>query len=164
MKSGEEFASPEAVLVYSDKGLGGMSRIYHKLYRTRLCRGKFRDKERYVLINNWEATYFNFDEEKILNIARKASQVGVELLVLDDGWFGKRNSDNCSLGDWYVNKEKLPGGLTQLASKVNELGMKFGLWFEPEMVSPDSDCYRASGLVHSFGRKNKKRRQKSVGS
>ena len=154
LKNGEEFASPEAVLVYSDKGLGGMSRIYHKLYRTRLCRGKFRDKERYVLINNWEATYFNFDEEKILNIARKASQVGVELLVLDDGWFGKRNSDNCSLGDWYVNKGKLPGGLTQLASKVNELGMKFGLWFEPEMVSPDSDCYRAhpDWCIHSEGR------------
>ncbi|MBR2043274.1 MAG: alpha-galactosidase [Clostridia bacterium] len=154
LESGEEFVSPEAVLVYSDCGLGGMSRIFHKLYRTRLCRGKFRDIERYVLINNWEATYFNFDEEKILNIAKKASEVGVELLVLDDGWFGKRNNDNSSLGDWYVNKEKLPGGLTQLARKVNELGMKFGLWFEPEMVSPDSDCYRAhpDWCIHSKDR------------
>ncbi len=154
LESGEEFNSPEAVLVYSDEGIGGMSRIYHKLYRTRLCRGKFRDIERYVLINNWEATYFNFNEEKILNIAKKASEVGVELLVLDDGWFGKRNSDNCSLGDWYVNTEKLPGGLTRLAQKVNDLGMKFGLWFEPEMVSPDSDCYRAhpDWCIHSEGR------------
>lgn len=154
LESGEEFRSPEAVLVYSDEGIGGMSRIYHKLYRTRLCRGKFRDIERYVLINNWEATYFNFNEEKILNIAKKASEVGVELLVLDDGWFGKRNSDTCSLGDWFVNTEKLPGGLTQLAKKVNDLGMKFGLWFEPEMVSPDSDCYRAhpDWCIHSKDR------------
>ncbi len=151
---GEEFVSPEAVLVYSDEGIGGMSRIYHKLYRTRLCRGKFRDIERYVLINNWEATYFNFDEEKILNIAKKASEVGVELLVLDDGWFGKRNNDHSSLGDWYVNTEKLPGGLTQLAQKINDMGMKFGLWFEPEMVSPDSECYRAhpDWCIHSKDR------------
>ena len=141
--SGEEFISPEAVLVYSENGIGGMSRIYHKLYRTRLCRGKFRDIERFVLINNWEATYFDFNEEKILNIAKKASEVGVELLVLDDGWFGKRNDDSSSLGDWFVNTEKLPDGLAHLADKVNEMGMKFGLWFEPEMVSPDSDCYRA---------------------
>ncbi len=154
LQSGEEFVSPEAVLVYSDEGIGGMSRIYHKLYRTRLCRGKFRDSERYVLLNNWEATYFNFDEEKILNIAKKAKEVGVELLVLDDGWFGKRNSDNCSLGDWYVNKEKLPNGLTGLAEKINAMGMKFGLWFEPEMVSPDSDCYRAhpDWCIHSENR------------
>ncbi len=154
LESEDTFVSPEAVLVYSDEGIGGMSRIYHKLYRTRLCRGKFRDKERYVLINNWEATYFNFDEKKILNIAKKAKDVGVELLVLDDGWFGKRNSDNCSLGDWYVNTEKLPGGLTQLSEKINEMGMKFGLWFEPEMVSPDSDCYRShpDWCIHSENR------------
>lgn len=143
LSSGEEFQSPEAVLVYSDEGIGGMSRIYHKLYRTRLCRSKFRDMERYVLINNWEATYFDFDEEKILNIAKKASEVGVELLVLDDGWFGKRDNPRSSLGDWFVDTKKLPGGLTQLSQKINDLGMKFGLWFEPEMISPDSDCYRA---------------------
>lgn len=154
LESGNSFQSPEAVLVYSDKGIGGMSRIYHKLFRTRLCRGIFRDKERYVLLNNWEATYFNFDEEKIVSIAKKASEVGIDLLVLDDGWFGKRNSDNCSLGDWYVNKEKLPNGLSSLAEKVNALGMKFGLWFEPEMVSPDSDCYRLhpDWCVHVKGR------------
>lgn len=143
LEAGMSFQSPEAVLVYSDSGLGKMSRIYHRLYRTRLCRGRFRDMERYVLINNWEATYFNFNEEKIVSIAEKASQVGVELLVLDDGWFGKRNDDTSSLGDWKVNLEKLPGGLNSLVEKVNALGMKFGLWFEPEMVSPDSDCYRA---------------------
>jgi len=131
-----------------------MSRIFHKLYRTRLCRGKFRDTERYVLINNWEATYFNFNEEKILSIAEKAASVGVELLVLDDGWFGKRNNDKCSLGDWYVNKEKLPGGLDLLAKKINDIGMKFGLWFEPEMISPDSDLYRAhpDWCIHVKGR------------
>lgn len=143
LQPGDSFQSPEAVLVYSDEGIGGMSRIYHKLYRERLCRGKFRDIERYVLLNNWEATYFNFTEEKIVSIAQKAAEVGVELLVLDDGWFGKRNNDHSSLGDWYVNTEKLPGGLISLAQKINDLGMKFGLWFEPEMVSPDSDCYRA---------------------
>ncbi len=143
LESGDSFQSPEAVLVYSDCGIGGMSRIYHKLYRTRLCRSKFRDIERYVLINNWEATYFNFNEEKLVSIAEKASEVGVELMVLDDGWFGKRDNDKCSLGDWKVFKEKLPNGLGSLADKINGLGMKFGLWFEPEMVSPDSDCYRA---------------------
>ncbi len=144
LNCGETFDSPEAVLVYSNSGLGGMSRIYHKLYRTRLCRGKYRDVERPVLINNWEATYMKFNEEKILDIAKKASEIGVELLVLDDGWFGTRNTDKSALGDWFVNTEKLPSGLSGLAKKINEMGMKFGLWFEPEMVSPDSDCYRAN--------------------
>jgi len=160
LKSGEEFQSPEAVLVYSDEGISGMSRIYHKLYRTRLCRGKFRDTERYALINNWEGTYFNFTEEKLLDIAKKGAEVGLDLLVLDDGWFGKRNNDKSSLGDWFVNEEKLPNGLDGLADKINALGMKFGLWFEPEMVSPDSDLFRAHpdwamgvpGRAHSLGR------------
>ncbi len=143
LNAGEKFVTPEAVLVYSDSGYGKMSRTYHKLYRTRLARGKFRDSKRPVLINNWEATYFNFNEEKIINIAKKAKEVGVELMVLDDGWFGKRDTDNCSLGDWVVDKNKLPDGLDSLARKINDLGMKFGLWFEPEMVSPDSDLYRA---------------------
>ena len=143
LKPTEKFVTPEAVLVYSDSGFGKMSRIYHKLYRTRLARGKFRDAKRPVLINNWEATYFDFNEEKILNIAKKAKEVGVQLMVLDDGWFGKRNKDNCSLGDWVVNENKLPGGIGGLATKINALGMQFGLWFEPEMVSPDSDLYRA---------------------
>lgn len=140
---GEEFQSPEAVLTYSSEGLSGMSRIYHKLYRTRLCRGKFRDKERYALINNWEGTYFNFTEEKLIEIAKKGAEVGLDLMVLDDGWFGKRDNDKCSLGDWVVNRDKLPSGLDGLAKKINAEGLKFGLWFEPEMVSPDSDLFRA---------------------
>ena len=143
LKSGEDFQSPEAILTYSTEGISGMSRIYHKLYRTRLCRGKFRDIERYALINNWEGTYFNFTEEKLLDIAKKGSEIGLDLMVLDDGWFGKRDNDKSSLGDWVVYKEKLPNGLDGLASKINDLGMKFGLWFEPEMVSPDSDLFRA---------------------
>jgi alpha-galactosidase len=160
LESGEEFQSPEAVLTYSTEGISGMSRIYHKLYRTRLCRGKFRDIERYALINNWEGTYFTFNEEKLVDIAKKGAEIGLDLFVLDDGWFGKRDNDKCSLGDWFVNYEKLPNGLDGLANKINDLGMKFGLWFEPEMVSPDSDLFRAhpdwamgvEGRSHSLGR------------
>lgn len=143
LESGESLQSPEAVLVYSPEGLGGMSRTFHKLYRTRLCRGAFRDKERPILINNWEATYFDFDSEKIMKIVRAAKELGLELFVLDDGWFGKRNDDKRSLGDWFVNEEKLPEGLDGLAKQVNEQGLSFGLWVEPEMISPDSDLYRA---------------------
>lgn len=142
LKSNESFQTPEVVMVYSDQGLNKMSETYHKLYRERLCRGKFRDMVRPVLINNWEATYFKFNEEKLLDIAKEAAKLGIELFVLDDGWFGKRNCDDSSLGDWYVDKVKLPDGLEGLAKKVNETGLKFGLWFEPEMVSPDSDLYR----------------------
>jgi alpha-galactosidase len=154
LESGESFQSPEAVLVYSAHGFGEMSRTYHRLYRKRLVRGKYRDARRPILANNWEATYFDFDEEKILGLAKEAAELGIELLVLDDGWFGKRNGDNCSLGDWYVNKDKLPAGLEQLARKVNEYGIRFGLWFEPEMVSPDSDLYRAhpDWCIHVPGR------------
>jgi len=143
LESGESFQAPEAVMVYSSHGFGEMSRTYHRLYRKRLVRGKYRDAVRPILANNWEATYFDFNEEKILELAKTASELGIELLVLDDGWFGKRNSDNCSLGDWYANKEKLPDGIGGLAKKVKEYGILFGLWFEPEMVSPDSDLYRA---------------------
>ena len=143
LEPGQEFWAPEAVLVYSGKGFGQMSRTYHKLYRTRLVRGKYRDEARPILINNWEATYFDFDEEKIVGLAKAAKELGIELFVLDDGWFGKRNGDNCSLGDWYANKEKLPNGITGLSKKINEMGLKFGLWVEPEMVSVDSDLYRA---------------------
>ena len=137
------FQAPEVVMVYSGQGFGEMSRNFHKLYRTRLVRGKYRDEARPILVNNWEGTYFDFDEAKILGIAKEAKELGIELMVLDDGWFGKRNSDTCSLGDWYVNKEKLPNGIIGLAREVNDLGLKFGLWFEPEMVSVDSDLYRA---------------------
>lgn len=152
----EAFQTPEAVLVYSDKGLGGMSRTYHSLYRNRLCKGKYRDTERPVLINNWEATYYDFDEKSLEAIAVKAKDVGVELFVLDDGWFGKRNDIDCSLGDWVANKDKLPSGLSALAKRINEVGLKFGLWLEPEMVSPNSDLYRAhpDWCLHIDGRKS----------
>lgn len=143
LKQGEAFQTPEMVMVYSQNGMNGMSQTFHALYRTRLARGEWRDKARPILINNWEATYFDFNEEKILNIAQKAKEIGVELFVLDDGWFGKRNADNCSLGDWYPNLEKLPHGITGLAQKIEEMGMKFGLWFEPEMTNKDSDLFRA---------------------
>ncbi len=161
LEPGDTFYGPEAVLVYSDKGLGGMSRIYHKLYRTRLCRGKFRDIERYVLINNWEATYMNFTADKIVAIAEKAASVGVELMVLDDGWFGNRFDDHRALGDWVVNTDKLQGTLADLADRINALGMKFGLWFEPEMVSVHSDCYRAhpDWCIHVPGRESTETRQ-----
>lgn len=142
LEPGEAFQTPEAILVYSDQGLGGMSRTYHRLYRTRLCRGVHRDKERPILINNWEATYFNFNADKIEAIAREAAALGIELFVLDDGWFGKRDNDNCSLEDWTVDRRKLPGGLGDLAERIQRLGMQFGLWVEPEMVSPDSELYR----------------------
>ena len=142
LEAGEDFVTPEVVMVYSGKGIGEMSRTYHRLYRNRLARGRYRNAERPVIINNWEATYFDFTEEKLIELAKAAAPLGVEMLVLDDGWFGKRNSDNCSLGDWFVNEEKLPGGLNNLAKAINEEGLKFGLWFEPEMVSPDSELYR----------------------
>ena len=139
----EEFQTPEVVMVYSDKGLNGMSQAYHRLYRDRLMRGKWRNHARPILLNNWEATYFDFDEEKILNIAKKAKEVGVELFVLDDGWFGTRNDDYQGLGDWFVNKNKLPNGISGLSRKIEEMGLKFGLWVELEMVNKNSDCYRA---------------------
>ncbi len=142
LEPGESFCTPEAVMVYSSEGLGGMSRTYHRLYRNNLCRGPWKNKERPILINNWEATYFNFNEEKLYDIAKVASELGIEMLVMDDGWFGARNSDNCALGDWFVNEEKLRGGLGALTKRINSLGMKFGIWFEPEMISPDSDLYR----------------------
>ncbi len=156
----ESFFVPEAILTYSNNGLGGISRTYHELLRTHMCRGKWKNIRRPILVNNWEATYFDFDEEKIYSIAESASKLGIEMLVLDDGWFGNRNSDNSSLGDWYVNTEKIRGGLPKLVERINALGMKFGLWFEPEMISPNSDLFRlhpdwclcAKGRVPSLGR------------
>lgn len=140
---GETFQVPEAVMVYSDQGLNGMSQTFHRLYRTRLARGVWRDRVRPVLLNNWEATYFDFDEEKLVRIASAAKEDGVELFVLDDGWFGARSSDSAGLGDWYANRERLPDGIKGLSEKIEALGMKFGLWVELEMVNPDSDLYRA---------------------
>ncbi|MFD1773972.1 alpha-galactosidase [Paenibacillus rhizophilus] len=142
LEPGETFQTPEVILVYTAKGLGDMSRIYHDLYSKRLCRVPFRDRVRPILINNWEATYFDFDAEKIEQIANEANQLGIELFVLDDGWFGKRDDSKSSLGDWVVNQRKLPNGLADLANRVRNLGMEFGLWFEPEMVSIDSELYR----------------------
>ncbi len=154
LEPGETFVSPEAAMVYSPDGLNGMSHAFHRLYSENLMRSKWFERDRPILINNWEATYFNFNEEKILQIARRAKELGVEMLVLDDGWFGKRNTDNCSLGDWVVNPEKLPGGLNGLSDRLHDLSLKFGLWFEPEMISPDSDLYRAhpDWCLHVDGR------------
>ena len=142
LKPGDSFQTPEAVMVYSDQGLNGMSRCFHRLYRTRLVRGPWRDKPRPILINNWEATEFDISEELILQIASKAKECGIEMFVLDDGWFGARRSDRAGLGDWYPAPEILPNGISGLAEKVTSLGMMFGLWIEPEMVNPDSDLYR----------------------
>ena len=140
---GESFQTPEALLAYSSTGLDGMTHALHDLYRNHLTRGPWKDKPRPSLVNNWEATYFKFDTEKLLDIARTAAGRGIEMLVLDDGWFGCRDTDTNSLGDWVVNEKKLPGGLKYLADEVNKLGMKFGLWVEPEMVCPDSNLFRA---------------------
>jgi len=139
---GASFQTPEAVLTYTDQGLGGMSRIWHRLYRNRLCRGIYRDQARPILINNWEATYFDFDADKLEQIAKVGSEIGVELFVLDDGWFGKRDWDNSSLGDWTPDPRKLPHGLADLGRRLERLNLKLGLWLEPEMISPDSDLYR----------------------
>lgn len=164
LAAGESFQTPEAVMVYSDEGLGGMSRIYHRLYRTRLVRGMYRDKERPILVNNWEATYFNFDADKLVEIAAEGSKLGIELFVLDDGWFGKRDSDNSSLGDWTEDQRKLPGGLADVAKRVNDLGMQFGLWVEPEMISPDSELYRVhpDWCLHVPGRRRTEARWQLV--
>lgn len=143
LNKGESLQTPEVALVFSDQGMNGLSQTYHDLYRTRLVRGEWRDRSSSILINNWEATYFDFNEKKILDIAEKASTLGIELFVLDDGWFGRRNSDREALGDWFENREKLPAGLGKLAQKINEFGMKFGLWIEPEMISEDSELYKA---------------------
>ena len=143
LNAGESFQTPEVVMVYSDQGLNKMSQTFHRLYKTRLVRGEWRDKSRPILLNNWEATYFDFNEEKILNIAKKAKEAGVELFVLDDGWFGTRNDDYRGLGDWYVNLNKLPAGIKGLSEKIEDMGLKFGLWVELEMVNKDSDLYRA---------------------
>lgn len=142
LRPGEVFQAPEAVLAYSAKGLGLMTRNFHDFYRKHLIRSPYKFGERPVLINNWEATYFDFNSEKLLDIAREAKKAGIEMLVMDDGWFGKRNLDDSSLGDWTVNEEKITSGLPDLVKKVNETGLAFGIWFEPEMISPDSDLYR----------------------
>lgn len=164
LESGEIFQTPEVVMVYSSEGLGEMSRTFHELYRTRLARGTYRDQERPILVNNWEATYFDFNAEKILEIAKAGSELGIELFVLDDGWFGKRDDDKLSLGDWFVDCKKLPEGLDDLALKVKDMGVEFGLWFEPEMISVDSDLYREhpDWCLHVPGRSRSESRNQLI--
>ncbi|MFG6392773.1 MAG: alpha-galactosidase [Lachnospiraceae bacterium] len=142
LENGQEFVMPEVIMQYTCKGTNGMTNNFHDFFRKYLLPQKWAEAERPVLINNWEATYFDFDDDKLVQIAEEASKSGIEMLVMDDGWFGHRNADNSSLGDWYVNEEKIKGGLKNLVDRVNALGMKFGIWFEPEMISPDSDLYR----------------------
>ena len=143
LEKGESFETPEAVIAYSNEGLGGMSRAFHDAYRNHLINKRFVNKPRPIVINNWEGTYFNFTAEKLMKIADGVKGTGIDTFVLDDGWFGKRDSDRSGLGDWFVNENKLTGGLDPVINHINGLGMKFGLWFEPEMISEDSDIYRA---------------------
>ena len=139
LQPGESFVSPECLLGFSEEGLNGIGHCYHDFLNGHILPQRFMDVPRPVLINSWESTYFAFDEQKLLSIAKHAKEAGIELFVLDDGWFGKRNDDTCSLGDWSPNLEKLPDGVSGLAKKVNALGMKFGIWVEPEMISPRSE-------------------------
>ncbi len=143
VKEGSFFDTPESVMTFSAEGLNGMSLNMHRFVNEHIVRGYWKGRERPVLVNNWEGTYFNFNEKKILAIAKAGAQLGAEMFVLDDGWFGKRNNDKSSLGDWYVNMKKLPSGIKGLSEKINKMGLMFGLWVEPEMISPDSDLFRA---------------------
>ncbi len=154
LNPGEEFYSPEAVMIYTNKGIGEMSRMFHRLYANNLVRGKWKKAKRPLLINNWEGTGMNFDHDKLVSFARHAKDMGIEMLVMDDGWFGKRDDDKSSLGDWFVAEYKLKHGLSGLIKEVNDLGLKFGIWFEPEMISPDSEIYRAhpDWCLHTEGR------------
>ncbi len=151
---GATFQTPEAVTVFSRDGLSGMSAQFHRICAEHLVRGRYAKAPRPILLNNWEATYFGFNEEKLLKIAKTAADVGVELFVLDDGWFGRRDDDTTSLGDWFVDKNKLPDGMKHLSDQVHAMGLKFGLWFEPEMISPVSELYRAhpDWAIHISGR------------
>ncbi|MBQ7839348.1 MAG: alpha-galactosidase [Lachnospiraceae bacterium] len=151
---GDSFDSPEAVMVFTEDGLGEMSRIFHRFYNSNLIRGRWKTEKRPLLINSWEAAFFDFDTEKLVAFAKTAKELGIEMLVMDDGWFGKRNDDSSSLGDWFVNEKKLTGGLSALIEQVNQEGLKFGIWYEPEMISPDSDLFRAhpDWHVHVKGR------------
>lgn len=157
---GDEFEAPEAVLSFSDKGYNGLSNNMHEFVRNHIIRGSWKNKPRPILINSWEANYFDINESKLLKLAKAAKKVGIELFVMDDGWFGQRDDDHRSLGDWTPNPKKLPNGLKGLADKINEVGLDFGVWVEPEMINVDSDLYRAHpewcmaipGKPHSEGR------------
>ena len=143
IEAGKCFEAPEAVLTYSYKGYNRMSHNMHEFVRKHIVRGSWRDKERPVLINSWEAAYFNINERKLVKLAKAAKDTGVELFVMDDGWFGERNDDTSSLGDWTPNSRKLPNGIAGIADKIKESGLKFGIWVEPEMVSVNSRLYEA---------------------
>ncbi len=143
LSQGESFETPEAVMTFSDKGFGGASHHMHDFINQHIVRGEWKQKERPVLCNNWEAHFFDFDEGKLLDLAKRGKKLGIELFVLDDGWFGKRDDDHTGLGDYTVNKKKLPKGLKSFSEKLKAIGLSFGLWFEPEMVNMDSDLYRA---------------------
>lgn len=142
LEAGAEFIAPEVILSYTNKGLSRLSQQYHHCIMNHICQGKYVHANRPVLINSWEAAYFDFTGDTIVELAKEAKALGIDMVVMDDGWFGKRNDDNSSLGDWYVNEEKLGGTLTKLIERVNAEGVKFGIWIEPEMVSEDSDLYR----------------------
>lgn len=158
--AGEAFEAPEAVMAFSHEGFNGMSQHMHRFVREHIVRGSWKRKERPVLLNSWEAAYFDINERKLLNLAKAGKDAGIELFVMDDGWFGERNDDSRSLGDWEVNPKKLPHGLKGICDKVRALGMEFGIWVEPEMVNTDSELYRKHpefamdipGRDHSEGR------------
>lgn len=160
LEQGDSFEAPEAVMTFSNQGFNGMSQNMHSFVRNHIVRGAWKNKVRPILLNSWEASYFDFNESKLLKLAKAGRDVGIELFVMDDGWFGKRDNDTCSLGDWIVNKKKLPDGVEGLAAKINELGMDFGIWVEPEMINVDSDLFRAHpdwtlsipGKPHTEGR------------
>jgi alpha-galactosidase len=143
LEPGDAFTTPEGLVAWSATGLGGLSAAFHDLFRDRLARGTWRDRQRPILINNWEATYFDFDADRLVRIAETARDLGVELFVLDDGWFGARDNDTTSLGDWFVDRRKLPDGIDGLARRITDLGIEFGLWIEPEMVSRRSQLFEA---------------------
>ena len=142
LDSGESFFAPEVILTYTDQGLNRLSQNQHACIRKHICRGKYKNQVRPVLLNSWEASYFDITGEAICQLAKHAGEVGIEMLVMDDGWFGKRDDDNSGLGDWYVNEKKLGMSLSELIQRVNAEGLKFGIWVEPEMISEDSDLYR----------------------
>jgi len=160
LEAGECFEAPEAVLAFSDKGYNGVSGCMHEFVRNHIVRGSWKNKPRPILINSWEANYFDIDEDKLLELAAAAKEAGIELFVMDDGWFGRRDDDRSSLGDWTPNPKKLPSGVKGLCDKINAAGLEFGIWVEPEMVNVDSDLYRAHpdwclaipGKAHSEGR------------
>ncbi len=160
LPSGDSFEAPEAVMTYSDKGFNGMSQNMHIFVRDHIVRGEWKDKVRPVLLNSWEAAYFDINEKKLLKLAKAGKDVGIELFVMDDGWFGERNDDTSSLGDWFANKKKLPEGVKGLCDKINEMGLSFGIWVEPEMVNVNSELYKLHpdwalqipGHPHSEGR------------